>query len=525
MAVAQQTADGGTTGSVRPWVRAALRCGAVLAAAALAVPAAASAAWAAPGPSGPAPADPLAQARATLGPLLDQLHELYRTAEEATEKYNDASEQLERHRAEVADLDRRIGEKQAQLDAGTDIAAELARAQYRNGSLSAYAEMLLADSPYEALDRGHALQQAGDAQTALLDALRADQAALAALRTRADASLRLVQQLADRQRHARDDVRRRLDEVERTVTSLTGAQRADLERLEKREADEAQLSLLASGTLGKSRRSPSEDGRRAVRYAFEQLGKPYVWGGSGPDVFDCSGLTSQAWLHAGLPIPRTSQQQWAQLRHVPLDQLRPGDLVVYFPGATHVAMYIGAGLIIQAPRPGAFVKVSPMAAMPILGAVRPDPSAADDGDGWKVPHVPGGTDTTTPILGSDIHDGGKPKPHRPAPAPSEPRPPVLPPVPHRPSSPSSPPPKPSAPSSPRPSGTSSPKPTATPSGGTGSGSPSPSATAAPGSPSAPGSPAPASSAPASSDPAAASPGPSGSSLSAVLGLDLGPLSG
>jgi len=81
-----------------------------------------------------------------------------------------------------------------------------------------------------------------------------------------------------------------------------------------------------------------------------------------------------AWERAGTPIPRTSQEQWARLDHVPLDELRPGDLVVYFPEATHVAMYLGDGMVIQAPRPGARVKVSPIASNPLLGAVRPDPA-------------------------------------------------------------------------------------------------------------------------------------------------------
>ncbi|MGW7193212.1 C40 family peptidase, partial [Streptomyces sp. NPDC054838] len=115
-------------------------------------------------------------------------------------------------------------------------------------------------------------------------------------------------------------------------------------------------------------------GGAALAYAAAQIGKPYVWGAEGPASFDCSGLTSRAWEHAGRSIPRTSQEQWAQLPKVPLDRLRPGDLVVYFPTATHVALYIGDGKVIQAPRPGTTVKVSPIAANPVLGAVRPDPA-------------------------------------------------------------------------------------------------------------------------------------------------------
>jgi cell wall-associated NlpC family hydrolase len=73
-----------------------------------------------------------------------------------------------------------------------------------------------------------------------------------------------------------------------------------------------------------------------------------------------------------MPIPRTSEEQWALLPRIPLKELRPGDLVVYFPDATHVGMYLGKGKIVQAPRTGEKIKVSPIASNPILGAVRPD---------------------------------------------------------------------------------------------------------------------------------------------------------
>lgn len=112
-------------------------------------------------------------------------------------------------------------------------------------------------------------------------------------------------------------------------------------------------------------------GQRALRYALNQIGKPYVWGAEGPGSFDCSGLTYQAWAHAGRPIPRTSQEQWRRLPRVKLNELRPGDLVVYFKGATHVAIYAGNGMVVQAPRPGGRVKLSPLASNPLRGAVRP----------------------------------------------------------------------------------------------------------------------------------------------------------
>jgi len=102
----------------------------------------------------------------------------------------------------------------------------------------------------------------------------------------------------------------------------------------------------------------------AISYARQQLGKPYVWAGTGPDGFDCSGLTQAAWSAAGVSIPRTSEDQWADLPHVSTPQ--PGDLV-FFPGSDgtwsapgHVALVIGGGQMIQAYGRGVPVEVSPL---------------------------------------------------------------------------------------------------------------------------------------------------------------------
>ncbi|MFH8379669.1 NlpC/P60 family protein [Kitasatospora sp. NPDC018058] len=394
------------TAGVRPWVRAALRCGAVLAAAALALPTAAQAAYAAPDPGAGVSAapgtDPLAAAKATLGPLLDRLHALYQSAEAATEQYNGAVAKVAEQQASLTDLQGKLDRQQKQVDTGTDIAAQLAAAQYRNGSASAYAELLLSKDPYEAVTIAELLAAASRSQSEFLDRLKADRDALDGLKKQTEEALKTSQALVAQQDAAKAKVATDLASVKQLVSSLTGAQRSELEQVEKAKADEAQLAFLASGALGKGERTPSLNGRGAVAFALAQVGKPYLWGGIGPDSYDCSGLTSQAWLHAGKPIPRTSQEQWAQLQHVPLNQLRPGDLVLYFQDASHVAMYIGGGLIVQAPRPGAFIKVSPIGSMPILGAVRPDPDgAADDAGGaWKVPDLPKGWDSVTPIAPS-----------------------------------------------------------------------------------------------------------------------------
>ncbi|MDH6133041.1 cell wall-associated NlpC family hydrolase [Kitasatospora sp. MAA4] len=450
----------------QPWLRAALRCGAILAMAALALPMAAQSAFAAtePPPAAGAPAvpgtgsDPLAATEATLGPLLDKIHLLYQNAEAATEQYNATAGLIATQQSSLDAINTKITQQQQVVDDGLDMAAQLASEQYRNGNLDAYAQLLLTKDPYQAVNDGEMLAAAGRSQAAFLSQLKTEQGTLDQLRSQAQSALTDSKTLLAQQDQSKTDIARQLATVEQLVSGLTGAQQTQLEQLEKTQADQAQLAFLASGALGQGERTPSAAGRAAVAYALAQLGKPYIWGAQGPDSFDCSGLTSQAWLHAGVPIPRVSEDQWADLQHVPLNQLRPGDLVLYYTGASHVALYIGGGLVVVAPHTGAVVRVSPIGASPILGAVRPDPNSPSDTQGgtWKVPDVLQNAQTLTPIAPS---------------LPTVPGLPTVPPLsgllPVLPVAPPAPTPVPSAPASPTPAGPGTPKPS-------GSASPSPS---------------------------------------------------
>ncbi|WP_435974043.1 NlpC/P60 family protein [Streptomyces sp. Qhu_M48] len=305
--------------------------------------------------------------------LLTRMRTLYQQAEEATERFNAAEEALKLQTTDTRKVTARLTAARTALAEGRAAAGRIARGQYQGRSeFSSYLRLLLSPDPQSALDQGHLMSRAArDRATAVSRLERAERQA-GTLASASRKALDRQQTLAAAQRTRRDEVRARLAEVEKLLAGLSPGQLARLTELERVQTAGAQRELLDTGVLD-GRRTPSRAGAEALRFAVDQIGKPYEWGAEGPGTYDCSGLTQRAWAAAGRELPRTSQEQWATLPRVELAELRPGDLVVYFPGATHVAVYLGEGLVVQAPRPGGKVKVSPIAANPLLGAVRPDP--------------------------------------------------------------------------------------------------------------------------------------------------------
>jgi cell wall-associated NlpC family hydrolase len=111
-------------------------------------------------------------------------------------------------------------------------------------------------------------------------------------------------------------------------------------------------------------------GQQVASIALTRLGLPYVWGATGPDAFDCSGLVQWSFAQIGVAIPRTSEAQATGGVPVTLDQLQPGDVIVYYSDASHVALYIGNGQIINASTEGVPIMLTDVHSWPIYGAYR-----------------------------------------------------------------------------------------------------------------------------------------------------------
>ncbi|MEY9962803.1 cell wall-associated NlpC family hydrolase [Streptacidiphilus sp. MAP12-16] len=301
-----------------------------------------------------------------------QLATLYQQAESATAAYDTANQAVTTQVQQVVAIAKAIVAAQDKVTALKALIGQVAAAAYRGGGLPPSVQLLLSSDPQGYLanipliDRATAsagqlstelqttetqLSQYGAEATGYLQSLAADQAAAAA-------DVRAIQS--------------RLASAKALLAGLQAAELTQLQQLQTADSYAAQMKWRSTLSPAELSRSGTSLSSVAIAYATAQIGRPYTWGGTGPDSFDCSGLTMRSWQAAGIAIPRTSEEQWAQLPHVPVSQLRPGDLIIYFHDASHVALYVGDGAIIQAPHPGARVELSAAGSMPILGVVRPD---------------------------------------------------------------------------------------------------------------------------------------------------------
>ncbi|WP_181801045.1 C40 family peptidase [Streptomyces shenzhenensis] len=302
----------------------------------------------------------------------EKLDALYHDAAVATDAYNAAEEAARKQSAEIVDLAQKIVKGQQKLDALKERAGRAAAAQYRTGGLPDTAQLMLSDNPSEFLDGAGRVLQGERATKALIRDLTQTQQDLRQYAADAADQWNRLEAGRKAKAAAKKKIKERIAAAEKLQSKLEKKQKERLAELERKAAYQQQTAWLGTGILGEIHSKASAAGKKAVAFATAQLGKPYVWGAEGPDSYDCSGLTSQAWASAGKPIPRTSEEQWKQLKHVDVKDMRPGDLIIYFDDASHVAMYIGDGAIIQAPRPGRTVSVGGAGSMPILGVVRPD---------------------------------------------------------------------------------------------------------------------------------------------------------
>ncbi|MEV5607828.1 NlpC/P60 family protein [Streptomyces sp. NPDC052225] len=336
---------------------------------ALTVLTAPGAAHAAPAPT-PSPSTPASDT--DLEAVRQKIDKLYHDAGVATDEYNAAEEKADKQSVEIVKLAQKIAAGQQKLDRLKSSAGASAREQYRTGGVPREARFLLSGDPQQFLDNAGRMYQGQQATKNLVAQLTKTQNALAGYAEDASDQWKRLEEGRKKKATAKKKIEKQIKAAQDLEGKLEKKERDRLKKLEEQAEQQKQTAWLSSGVLKEINGRATAAGKEAVRFASAQIGKPYVWGAEGPKSFDCSGLTSQAWAAAGKPIPRTSQEQWKQLKHIDIKDMRPGDLIIYHDDASHVGMYIGDGAIIHAPRPGRTVTIAGAGSMAILGVVRPD---------------------------------------------------------------------------------------------------------------------------------------------------------
>ncbi|MFJ2560202.1 MULTISPECIES: NlpC/P60 family protein [unclassified Streptomyces] len=336
----------------RPFSRQAGRTAATLALAGAATATAA----------GPAHTEP----RLTPAQIKAEVDVLYTQAETATEQYNGAKAKADEARASLDALRDEATRRTDRLNTSRGELGSIATAQYRSGGLDPAVQLALSSRPEDYLERAGLAERAGSRQAAAVSGIRRDLSRIAGLRSRADTQLAdLTARRAELARH-KSTIQGKIASARRLLDGLTAEQRGQYQGQDGGYAERADR-----GTPRGAVRAPNARAEAAVAFAYGAIGKPYVWGATGPGSFDCSGLTQAAWRAAGVALPRTTYTQVNTGRRVARSELAPGDLVFFYSGISHVGIYVGGGQMIHAPRPGTAVRLASVDEMPFTGAARP----------------------------------------------------------------------------------------------------------------------------------------------------------
>ncbi|MGP3912717.1 C40 family peptidase [Nonomuraea sp. 10N515B] len=319
----------------------------------------------------------LAAASAKLATAQSRLARLTAEVERLVEAYNGEMVRLRNAEQAASQAQARLATADAEVERARQDVALLATETYGGwATLAPIIGMIVDQGGADGrLHRAGVLGQLSGERAAILARLRDTQVVAAILRTEA-VNARAAQQAAA------ESARRAKIAAEAAVAGQrreTQVLQAREHRLQQRvDAARSHAELLARRReAAKLVSGGSAFGDAAANWALTQLGKPYVWAADGPDTYDCSGLTMRAWERAGVRLDHWTGTQWTSGPHVPLDQLRRGDLLFFAYNTSdpatihHVGIYVGRGLMVHAPQTGDVVRVASIWRGDLVGATRP----------------------------------------------------------------------------------------------------------------------------------------------------------
>jgi peptidoglycan DL-endopeptidase CwlO len=309
--------------------------------------------------AGASPQPTVAQVQARVNQLTSQY-------DQVSEQLDQATEQLSAAKTRLAQVHAAFNHANAQYEADLTDVAQFAAASFEDTAATSIASVLTDPDSSSFLREGALLEEVSANRTAETAQLSASASELAG-----------VEQEMQRTEDGVATLETQLTDQKDSLGKLIATEQATLDSLTVPEQQAVQgNSLGGSGSTTPTYTGPtSTQAEKAVAFAYAQLGCPYVYGGTGPCHmgFDCSGLAQAAWAAAGVAIPRTTYSDWAELPHIPMSSVEPGDLLL-FDGEGHVGIYVGNGYLIDAPVPGEVVErvaLSGWYEETLDGAVRP----------------------------------------------------------------------------------------------------------------------------------------------------------
>jgi peptidoglycan DL-endopeptidase CwlO len=310
----------------------------------------------------------LASPEPTVAQVQAKVNELTSEFDQVTEQLDQVSQELSAAQTRVDQVRRDVRHANAEFRAAQTEVAQIAAATFEDTGATSIAGVLTSGDPSVVLQQGALLIELSGNQDAETQQLFIDASTLSGVEQELQRTEDGIEALRISLAAHKSSLERLIATEQATLAGLTVPERQTVEN----------NSIGANGSSAPAVYTgpTTTEADKAVEFAYNQLGCPYVYGGTGPCNlgFDCSGLAQAAWAFAGVAIPRDSYEQWAELPHIALSALEPGDLLLY-NGEGHVAIYVGGGYIIDAPQTGMDVEKIPMNtpwyADNLDGAVRP----------------------------------------------------------------------------------------------------------------------------------------------------------
>jgi cell wall-associated NlpC family hydrolase len=342
--------------------------------------------------AGAQPQPSISSVQATINTLTGQFNK-------ANQQYDQVEEQLSTAKAQLKQVTSQLTHDQARYEAARKLVVQIADSSYEDSNSTSLAGLLTSNDISQVLAEASIVLQITGTRDLETQAFLADANQIASVQQEQQRTEEGIAQLAATRSAAKNHIATLLSKQKSILSSLTATQLAAVQQ--------GTVNGGAGTTSAVYKGPTGSQADTAVAFVFKQLGCMYSYGSTGPCSvgFDCSGLVMSAWAAAGISIPRDTYEQWAALPHVAESDLQPGDLLFY-NGIGHVAMYVGGGMIIDAPTQGEPVRELSMSTAWYSGSF----------DGAARPLSPGGTPPVPPDVrpcGPDRKAGDLIRPARP----------------------------------------------------------------------------------------------------------------